>query len=74
MKSQESVTISGDKEAVEDIVTKLKERSVFAKMVNSCGVAFHSPSLADIGPQLSNCLKPIIPNPKKRSEGNFSNW
>ena len=65
------MTISGDKEKVLELVEKLTEEGVFAKAVNSCGVAFHSPSLATVGPQLEACLKPIIPAPKPRSKGGF---
>ena len=65
------MTISGDKEKVLELVEKLSDEGVFAKAVNSCGVAFHSPSLATVGPQLESCLKPIIPSPKPRSKGGF---
>ena len=63
------MTISGDKKAVAQVVENLKARDIFAKAVNSCGVAFHSPVLANIGPQLAQCLEGVITKPKLRSPG-----
>lgn len=38
----DSVTVSGPKQAVEDFVEDLRKKDVFAKEVNSVGIAFHS--------------------------------
>ena len=60
--------MSGNKAAVEALVGRLEGEEVFAKLVKSCGVAFHSPALAPVGPVLENCLKAVIPHPKIRSK------
>ncbi|KAK3090166.1 hypothetical protein FSP39_009679 [Pinctada imbricata] len=64
--SVDTVTISGPKDAVSDFVTQLKGRGVFAKEVNSAGVAFHSYYMAKIAPALKTALKKVI-KPKPRS-------
>jgi fatty acid synthase len=43
--SEDTVTISGYAEPVKQFVTKLQQQGYFAKEVNSCGVAFHSPCI-----------------------------
>ena len=66
--SQDSVTVSGNKAEVEKLVKRLTKDGLFAKSVQSCGVAFHSPALFTVGPLLESLLKPIIPKPKTRSK------
>lgn len=63
----ESVTVSGPKEAVHAFVEELKSKDIFAKIVNSSGVAFHSKYIASVGPKLRAALDEIIPSPKRRS-------
>ncbi|XP_062589750.1 fatty acid synthase-like [Saccostrea cucullata] len=65
--SEDTVTISGPKEAVATFVKQLKERQVFAKEVNSSGVAFHSYYMAKIAPVLKAALDKVI-KPKPRSK------
>ncbi|XP_075135067.1 fatty acid synthase [Leptodactylus fuscus] len=65
--SEDTVTISGPKDAVRDFVAKLKKDGVFAKEVQSAGVAFHSYYMASIAPSLLSALKKVITVPKKRS-------
>ena len=57
--SPDTVTISGPKEAVSEFVQQLKGRGVFAKEVNSSGVAFHSYYMAKIAPVLKRALKQV---------------
>ncbi|KAM8947762.1 fatty acid synthase isoform 2-T2 [Pelodytes ibericus] len=65
--SEDTVTISGPKDSVRDFVAKLKTDGVFAKEVQSAGVAFHSYYMESIAPSLLNALKKVITTPKKRS-------
>ncbi len=45
---KDSVTISGKEDAVLKVVEELTEEGIFAKMVNSSGIAFHSPSMQSV--------------------------
>lgn len=65
--SSDSVTISGDAKALDKFVEDLKKENIFAKVVQSSGVAFHSRYIAPVGPKLRTMLEKIIPNPKQRS-------
>ncbi|XP_053308944.1 fatty acid synthase [Spea bombifrons] len=65
--SEDTVTISGPKDSVRDFVAKLKEDGVFAKEVQSAGVAFHSYYMESIAPSLLSALKKVITTPKRRS-------
>ena len=40
--AEKNVTISGPKDKVEAVVQQLKAKGVFAKLVDSAGIAFHS--------------------------------
>ncbi|ESO84944.1 hypothetical protein LOTGIDRAFT_235996 [Lottia gigantea] len=65
--SEDTVTISGPTESVSQFVTELKADGIFAKEVNSNGVAFHSYYMADIAPALKEALSKVI-KPKPRSK------
>ncbi|KAM5135188.1 fatty acid synthase-like isoform 1-T1 [Mantella aurantiaca] len=65
--SEDTVTISGPKAAVQDFVANLKKDGVFAKEVQTGGVAFHSYYMASIAPSLLSALKKVITVPKRRS-------
>ncbi|XP_049809979.1 fatty acid synthase isoform X1 [Schistocerca nitens] len=65
--SADSVTVSGPPDAIAKFVKTLQAEGIFAKEVNSSGVAFHSRYIADAGPKLRKCLEKIIPNPKQRT-------
>ncbi|OCT62677.1 fatty acid synthase [Xenopus laevis] len=64
--SEDTVTISGPKDSVREFVADLKSKGVFAKEVQSAGVAFHSYYMEAIAPSLLSALKKII-TPKPRS-------
>jgi fatty acid synthase len=57
--SEDTVTISGPKEAVNTFVNQLKENNIFAKEVNSSGVAFHSYNMVQIAPVLKAALEKV---------------
>ncbi|XP_012270411.1 fatty acid synthase [Orussus abietinus] len=63
----DSVTVSGPLESVKKFVEELKKENIFARVVNSSGVAFHSTYISSAGPKLRAVLEKIIPNPKPRS-------
>ncbi|XP_039571793.1 fatty acid synthase [Passer montanus] len=65
--SEDTVTVSGPLDSVNEFVARLKKEGVFAKEVRSAGVAFHSHYMASIAPALLNALKKVIPRPKPRS-------
>jgi fatty acid synthase, animal type len=65
--SIESCTISGPVESVEKFVKEIKSEHVLAKIVETCGIGFHSSMIADCGPILAEKLKDVIKNPKIRS-------
>ncbi|XP_075436103.1 fatty acid synthase isoform X2 [Ascaphus truei] len=65
--SEDTVTISGPRDSVRDFVGKLKKDGVFAKEVQSAGVAFHSYYMASIAPTLLSALQKVITTPKPRS-------
>ncbi|XP_038206276.1 fatty acid synthase-like [Zerene cesonia] len=63
----DSVTVSGPVESVEKLVSELSGAGVFARRVNSSGVAFHSKYIASAAPLLRRSLERVIPQPKPRS-------
>uniref|UniRef100_A0A8D0GNS8 Fatty acid synthase n=1 Tax=Sphenodon punctatus TaxID=8508 RepID=A0A8D0GNS8_SPHPU len=65
--SEDTITVSGPQDSVNEFVVKLKTEGVFAKEVRSAGVAFHSYYMASIAPVLLSALQKVIPNPKPRS-------
>ncbi|NWV97535.1 FAS synthase, partial [Machaerirhynchus nigripectus] len=65
--SEDTVTVSGPLDSVNEFVATLKKDGVFAKEVRSAGVAFHSYYMASIAPALLSALKKVIPHPKPRS-------
>ncbi|XP_057332495.1 fatty acid synthase [Microplitis mediator] len=65
--SSDSVTVSGPVESIKKFVEQLKGEEIFAKVVNSSGVAFHSKYIASAGPRLRSVLEKIITSPKQRT-------
>lgn len=55
----DTVTISGPRDAVKQFVTELKERQIFAKEVNTAGVAFHSYYMKEIANSLKTALTKV---------------
>ena len=58
--SEESVTVSGPVEDVGRFVDSLKEKGVFAREVQSAGVAFHSYFMKDVAPELKAALDQVF--------------
>lgn len=53
------MTISGPIKDVQDFVNSLKERGVFAREVNSSGVAFHSYFMDQVAPLIKEKLSKV---------------
>ncbi|KAK8766017.1 hypothetical protein V5799_007198 [Amblyomma americanum] len=64
----DSVTVSGPADVVAEIVDELRTEGVFARMVDSNNVAFHSEHIQSIGPALREALEKVVPQPKRRSK------
>ncbi|UJR12471.1 hypothetical protein I4U23_016646 [Adineta vaga] len=62
----DTVTISGPKQSIENFITELKEKKIFAKEVACNQVAFHSHYMMKIAPSLRKCLENVIHNPYKQ--------
>lgn len=62
-----SCTISGPIKSIQKCVEDFKERSIFAKMVNSSGMAYHSRYMLHRRKVYKEFLQTLIPVPKKRS-------
>ncbi|KFD52748.1 hypothetical protein M513_06404 [Trichuris suis] len=65
--AEDSTSISGLYEEVERTVRKLQSEGIFARMIDSSGMAFHSPLIQSIGNSLRKTLSQVIPQPKLRS-------
>lgn len=63
----DNVTVSGPAESVARFVEELSAEGVFARRVNSAGVAFHSQYIAAAAPLLRRSLELVISEPRPRS-------
>lgn len=62
--AEDTVTISGPRDDIRNFVAQLKQEGVFAKEVNSAGVAFHSYFMAKTAPALRAALQKVCLNMK----------
>ncbi|XP_013396069.1 fatty acid synthase [Lingula anatina] len=62
----DSVTISGPKTAVTKFVQELHDQGVFAREVQTSGVAFHSYFMSKVSPKLKEAMEKVF-TPKPRS-------
>ncbi|XP_025202473.1 fatty acid synthase-like [Melanaphis sacchari] len=65
--SEDGVTISGPPDSIAKFVDQLKSEGVFAREVNSSGIAFHSWYIAAAGPLFKEKVAGIISKPIMRS-------
>ncbi|XP_021358822.1 fatty acid synthase-like [Mizuhopecten yessoensis] len=65
--AKDTVTVSGPAEAVQQFVEELKAKEIFAKLVKTSGVAFHSHYMAAIAGSLKSALSRVIV-PKERGK------
>lgn len=66
--SSTSCTLSGPKDSMERFVAELQSKNVFAKMVNTCRLAYHSPYIRGMQMKFLKELEQTIDEPKLRSE------
>ncbi|CAL1290423.1 unnamed protein product [Larinioides sclopetarius] len=66
--ADDSVTISGLKEPLENFVQTLKQRNIFVRMVNAHGYSFHCEHVLPVVPSLRKAMNELITDPKPRSE------
>ncbi|OQV25865.1 Fatty acid synthase [Hypsibius exemplaris] len=65
--ADDNVTVSGSATEISRLVADMKPENIFAKEVNSYGVAFHSPAMQKAAPIYLNALKKVLPSPKTRT-------
>jgi len=53
--------------SVKKFVEELKSKNIFAKMINCCGVAYHSKYIVPVQSKFRASLDMIVPKPKQRS-------
>ncbi|CAI2347157.1 unnamed protein product [Caenorhabditis sp. 36 PRJEB53466] len=63
----DSVTISGDSDGVAKFCAALKEKDIFAKVVDSSGIPFHSPAMLAVQDEMLESMRTAVPEPKPRS-------
>uniref|UniRef100_A0A6P7GNP1 Fatty acid synthase n=1 Tax=Diabrotica virgifera virgifera TaxID=50390 RepID=A0A6P7GNP1_DIAVI len=66
--AKENVTISGRLEVTKAFVDKLAAQGVFARLVKSAEIPFHTKYLAEAGKFLLKFCKNVLPDPKPRSK------
>ncbi|XP_049520499.1 LOW QUALITY PROTEIN: fatty acid synthase-like [Dermacentor silvarum] len=66
--AEDSVTVSGVAEAVAKFVEELKAEGVFAREVDSSGVAFHTKYMESVAPAFLEAMQKIVTKPKLRSK------
>ncbi|XP_047348390.1 fatty acid synthase-like [Vespa velutina] len=66
--SSDSSTISGPTESIKAFVKELQEKGIFAKIVPTSNIAYHSRYIAPAGPKLLKYLEEVISHPNARSE------
>ncbi|KAL3877602.1 hypothetical protein ACJMK2_035297 [Sinanodonta woodiana] len=67
--AENTVTISGPANSMASFVKELKDRQIFTREVLSAGVAFHSPHMQQVAPELKKALAKVI-----RSKPRTSRW
>jgi fatty acid synthase, animal type len=66
--SADSTSISGPADSVTAFVNRLSDDKVFARVINSSGIALHSRYIKTMGKNFNRMLVKIIKSPRKRSE------
>ncbi|XP_035731578.1 fatty acid synthase-like [Vespa mandarinia] len=66
--SFDSSTISGPTESIKVFVKELQEKGIFAKIVPTSNIAYHSRYIAPAGQKLLKYLQKVISHPKARSK------
>uniref|UniRef100_A0A914DXV9 Fatty acid synthase n=1 Tax=Acrobeloides nanus TaxID=290746 RepID=A0A914DXV9_9BILA len=64
---EESVTISGEVEKVQEFCDQLQNEGIFTQLVDCSGIPFHSPYLYAVKEPMLENMNKIMPTPKRRS-------
>lgn len=65
--SPTNVTLSGPEKITRDFVELLQSKGIFARIVETNGVAFHSEYVREAGSYVLEFLRDVIKTPKRRS-------
>ncbi|XP_054925826.1 fatty acid synthase-like [Dermacentor andersoni] len=68
--AEDCVTVSGPEDAIFDLVKELQQEKLFARVVNTMNVAFHSTQMRRVGAALLKEYKQVVLEPKPRGK----NW
>lgn len=66
--AQNNVTISGERDAVQLFVKQLMEKGIDARLINTSGVAFHSPMIEAAYSVFKQEVQQVITEPQARSK------
>nr|XP_054923967.1 fatty acid synthase-like [Dermacentor andersoni] len=66
--AEDSVTVSGPTDAIDGMVKELQAENVFARVVDTMNVAFHSTQMERVELALLKEYKEVIPEPKPRGK------
>jgi len=66
--SQDSCTVSGLKESVEQFIVQLKSKDIPTQIINVLNTPYHSKFVEKAIPSLLEYLKKVVPNPKLRTD------
>ncbi|KAL4738753.1 hypothetical protein BDV11DRAFT_215729 [Aspergillus similis] len=60
--SPNSVTLSGDKEALDSVMEQMKsdDKNIFIRLIKTGGMAYHSHHMLDLGSGYEQCLQPFV--------------
>lgn len=60
--SPNSVTLSGDKEALDSVMEQMKtdDKNLFIRLIKTGGMAYHSHHMLDLGSRYEQCLQPFV--------------
>ena len=64
---QDSVTISGDADKIDQLCAELSKEEIFAKPVDSSGIPFHSPVMLKVKDDMLKVMRTVVTDPKPRS-------
>ncbi|KAL4814823.1 hypothetical protein BDW67DRAFT_192033 [Aspergillus spinulosporus] len=66
--SPNSVTLSGDKEALDSVMEEMKsdDRNLFIRLLKTGGMAYHSHHMLDLGSGYEQCLQPFVKTQRAR--------
>lgn len=61
--SPKSVTVSGDSDAVHNLISGLQKQCIFSRMLKTNGIAYHSHHMSALGDEYERLLRSVIDQP-----------